>query len=149
MNMELIRRWNEVVHPGDTVLHLGDVSFRRSEYIIPKSGDLELVEKILQGYEYWASQLNGKIILLKGNHDSRRDVGMALQTCSFISYGEIWWCQHHPHFTGRHNLCGHVHEKWRVRRKGRKVLVNVGVDVWDYRPISMGHITRLLEEAKA
>lgn len=29
-------------------------------------------------------------------------------------------------------LHGHVHEKWRVL--GRQV--NVGVDVWDYRPVA-------------
>jgi len=147
MNMELVRRWNEVVHPGDTVLHLGDLCFRYSEYIKSPDSDFEFVEKIIQGYEYWASQLNGKIILVKGNHDTRRDVGTALQTCSFVAYGEFWWCQHHPHFTERFNLCGHVHEKWKIRRKGRKVLVNCGVDVWNFRPISMGHIKELIDSS--
>ena len=33
---------------------------------------------------------------------------------------------------------GHVHTQWRVR--GNEKLVNVGVDVWNYRPVSIDQI---------
>jgi len=39
-------------------------------------------------------------------------------------------------------LCGHVHDKWKV--KGRQI--NVGVDVWNYAPVSHEKILKLIEE---
>lgn len=50
---ELIRRWNNRVLPGDTVLHLGDVAFKPAtslEDILPR--------------------LNGRKTLIPGNHDA-------------------------------------------------------------------------------
>lgn len=46
----MVERWNSVVRPEDRVYHLGDVA-------IPRRG-----LKVLQ-------QLNGRLILIKGNHD--------------------------------------------------------------------------------
>ena len=45
----LIEKWNAVVNPNDTIFHLGDFAFRNIE-------------------EY-TKKLNGKKILLRGNHD--------------------------------------------------------------------------------
>lgn len=50
MDKELIRRWNSVVSPGDTVYHLGDVVINRKALSI-------------------LHHLNGRKILYKGNHD--------------------------------------------------------------------------------
>lgn len=55
MNETVIQSWNEVVHPGDRVYHLGDFQFtweRRD----PADADI-------------AKRLNGQIFLLEGNHD--------------------------------------------------------------------------------
>jgi calcineurin-like phosphoesterase family protein len=38
-------------------------------------------------------------------------------------------------------LCGHVHEAWKVH--GR--VINVGVDVWDYKPVSVEQILAVME----
>lgn len=54
MNEELILRWNNVVNYEDIVIHLGDVSFLNPQKTI------DIVKK-----------LNGKIILINGNHDHR------------------------------------------------------------------------------
>lgn len=53
MNNTVIERWNKIVKPGDIVYHLGDVAL----------GDLAASIKIL-------NQLNGKIRLAIGNHDT-------------------------------------------------------------------------------
>lgn len=53
MNEKLIRNWNSQVGPDDTVYILGDVSFAKSQ----------LTEKILK-------RLNGRLNLIKGNHDT-------------------------------------------------------------------------------
>jgi len=46
----MLENWNSVVKPTDKVYHLGDVAFRRSSLDI-------------------LSKMNGKKILIKGNHD--------------------------------------------------------------------------------
>jgi calcineurin-like phosphoesterase family protein len=34
-------------------------------------------------------------------------------------------------------LCGHVHEHWRERVQDGRRVINVGVDVWGFRPVSL------------
>lgn len=36
------------------------------------------------------------------------------------------------------NLCGHVHERWKINRPLQ--ILNVGVDVWDFKPITFDKI---------
>jgi calcineurin-like phosphoesterase family protein len=52
MNDAMVRNWNGVVSPKDTVYHLGDVAFNNYEHI---------------------ERLNGKIKLVPGNHDLQRE----------------------------------------------------------------------------
>lgn len=40
-------------------------------------------------------------------------------------------------------LCGHVHEKWKQLDK----MINVGCDVWDYRPVSLDKIRNIIANA--
>ena len=54
MDFNMIQRWNEVVRKDDKVYHLGDFAL----------GNKEQVASIVE-------QLNGKIYLVKGNHDTR------------------------------------------------------------------------------
>lgn len=54
----LINLWNNQVQRGDLVYILGDVSFAK---------DWELTKNVL-------NQLNGQKIIIKGNHDSSRDL---------------------------------------------------------------------------
>jgi len=52
MNDEIVRRWNKVVAPGDTVFHLGDVALGKIADSLPQVG-----------------RLNGYKVLVEGNHD--------------------------------------------------------------------------------
>lgn len=53
MDNEIVRRWNTIVHPEDTVFHLGDVALGQIDYSLAKVGEL-----------------NGhKILIEDGNHD--------------------------------------------------------------------------------
>ena len=54
MNEALIRNWNEVVQPDDTVIHCGDFALGTN-----KDNIVDIV-----------NSLNGKIRLVRGNHDS-------------------------------------------------------------------------------
>ena len=121
MDMELIRRWNSVVQEGDKVLYLGDFTF----------GDPERFTK----------QLNGDIIFIKGSHDG--NIKTVLRSC-VIHYGGIdFWCQHEPIAKFKYNLCGHVHEKWKIK-KAQHIILNVGVDQWDFYPIDIQDILTFL-----
>ena len=41
---------------------------------------------------------------------------------------------------GRWLLCGHVHEKWKTRDR----MINVGIDVWDMKPVSIEEIKAII-----
>lgn len=42
-------------------------------------------------------------------------------------------------------FCGHVHEKWQFRETEHGLLVNVGVDVWDFYPIDAKQIFKAIK----
>jgi len=56
MHNVMIKLWNNTIRPQDIVIHLGDIVFTK--------GASSEVSKII-------SQLNGRIILVKGNHDRK------------------------------------------------------------------------------
>ena len=48
----IIKNWNNLISPEDTVLHLGDFAFGKKS-----------------NFEILTEMLNGKLILIRGNHD--------------------------------------------------------------------------------
>jgi calcineurin-like phosphoesterase family protein len=48
----IIKNWNDLIFPGETVLHLGDFSFGKRS-----------------NFDTLTETLHGKIILIRGNHD--------------------------------------------------------------------------------
>lgn len=124
-NMELIRRWNAVVKPEDTVIHLGDFCFERGE----------------QDHRYWRKQLNGDIVFIQGNHDNHHDA--PFQSLIFKYGGIDWWCSHYPERRYKHNLCAHVHTLWRTRRTATDIIINCGVDVHNFTPVPMEEIMEI------
>ncbi len=129
MNQAMIDRWNEVVTFKDTVYHLGDFAF----------GPVCFVEKCRK-------KLNGKVILIHGNHDriGKETLSKIFTECyskTRIKLGEqTLHLSHHPIQTedgsADYYLNGHVHTRWIT--EGRRV--NVGVDVWNFKPVTWGEI---------
>lgn len=73
MNGEILRRWNARVNNGDTVYILGDVSMRgRSDALVAL-----------------VSQLKGKKILIKGNHDDVSDYRYTKLFERIVDYEEL------------------------------------------------------------
>lgn len=100
MNNTLIRNWNSLISSEDTVYHLGD-------FAMGKENVAELV-----------NMLNGKIILILGNHDRKgkqwfRDQGFA-EVCNKLTMDKFLMT-HRPVVdnlpTGVVNLHGHTHGK--------------------------------------
>ena len=157
MNEGLIERWNATVGPDDEVWVLGDVAM----------GEIERSLACVR-------RLNGRKVLVTGNHDRcwsgygpkaerwvdvYRNAGFdeILQgwvpveigghealACHFPyegdSHDEDRFVPSRPPDEGKVLLHGHVHDQWRSH--GRQV--NVGVDVWDYRPVTDAELLEAL-----
>ena len=139
MNEALVLNWNEVVSAEDTVKHLGDFCFYRS-------GGAE-------DAAYWESKLNGKIVHFKGNHDRRKQIKGMLGSATMKAGGHEFLLQHHP--PGRIEeipdfcdvvLCGHVHEAWEHKWVEHVLIVNVGVDVRDFKPMALDEIIGVVDK---
>lgn len=137
MEDAIVENWNSRVTSGDTVYHLGDFSFG------PKDVQAKNV-----------ARLNGKITLVRGNHDgsAKRMKSMGFHAvvdeAEYVDElgGHQWYLAHKPWWQmrdgiigPRRQLCGHVHNDWRrlTQIEGAEVvydIINVGVDVWDFTP---------------
>lgn len=130
MNEELVLRWNQRVQPDDIVYHLGDVFL----------GPREAAAPIL-------ARLNGSIVLIKGNHDRVsntvfRSMKLDPRKSDHINIGGMRiLLVHRPPQSAPTDydlvLCGHVHNAWKERVVQGKRVVNVGVDVRGFRPVSL------------
>ena len=143
MNRGLIRRWNSVVTRHDTVYHLGDFCFTRKGNI----------SEAMRVYHDAMSMVHGRTVFLRGNHDNGLQYADYFICCRidgikvFMRHWPPW---EHPH-RFPHSfyipldvdliLCGHVHDKWKyhVHRVGESLIpvINVGTDVWGYKPINL------------
>jgi calcineurin-like phosphoesterase family protein len=128
MDLEMIDRWNSAITPEDEVWHLGDFAVRQSP---------QRVCALL-------SELRGRKHLIAGNNDDAGVIGCAGWN-SVQSYAEVMvdgtkliLC-HYPFRTWRDmgkgsiNLHGHSHG----RLKPLQRQFDVGVDVWDFRPVQL------------
>jgi calcineurin-like phosphoesterase family protein len=148
MNLELIRRWNERVKPEDTVIFVGDFCFKNS----PGGKD---GEGTTNNADYYRKQLNGNIVFVRGNHDNNNSLNTHITGIVMEIGGNEIYCVHDPVDSDPNwkiNLVGHVHEKWKIKHIGRGItkvtLVNVGVDIWDFKPIDINDIMKEVENEK-
>lgn len=164
MDEEIIRRWNEVVSPEDTVYHLGDIALGPIDKSLAK-----------------ITRLNGYKIAVLGNHDRPfMRMGKHDEDTWWDRYADVFqevlsWegaqvelpgfgtvaISHFP-YTGDHTpddrhsgvrmldegmplIHGHSHTTDRLTfsNKGTKQ-VHVGQDAWDFRPVSLEQIIELL-----
>lgn len=134
MNNEIIKRWNKTVSSDDTVYVVGDVFLCGSQ----KGGEI-------------VKQLNGRKILIKGNHDS--SVSKMLKS----GFDEVHYAMDYQlpddrrvficHYPMPHDLVanydlqihGHIHTGRPISGKR----VNVCVDMWDFTPVSVEKISQL------
>ncbi len=136
MNSDLIRRWNARVKEDDVVFYVGDFCFKST-----KLGKEGAPIKALD----WIKQLNGHIIFIKGNHDKNNSLKTIVESLT-IKYGSLRVnLVHNPERANtnfRINFTGHVHNNWEIKRFGITDCINVGVDVWNYYPVTFEEIMR-------
>lgn len=156
----LIELWNKTVSPKDTIFHLGDFAFLKKDKI------KEIV-----------SRLNGKIILISGNHDKHGNVknvgfNMVFQSVVHRIGQQKIAMVHQPERIHFHDgvsfgLCGHIHEWWKIVDNSEliwydrstnpwteivtiipKPIINVGVDQWDFAPVAFEELMPLIQQAE-
>lgn len=163
MNEALIYNWNSVVTPEDTIYCLGDFSFagrsvelyshrlNGNKILIPgnhdpihpynkhfkkalKRGDIHYWKRFYESYGWTVLSEIGETLDIPG---------CGVVNLCHMPYDTMdsRYTDHVPYNDGRWLLCGHIHEKWQIRDK----MINVGVDVWDYKPVSIDEITKIIK----
>lgn len=136
MNRQLIYNHNNLVGEEDTVYHIGDFCMAREK---------KRVENVLKN-------LKGKHHLILGNHDylhpfEYEDAGF-LSIHSALDIGDILLI-HDPAKTivkkDRLWAVGHVHSLFLMVQHR---VINVGVDVWNFKPVTLEHVLKLLSVSK-
>lgn len=159
MNRALIDGWNEVVDEGDDVWMLGDFAMGKIDETLPLVGELRGRKVLLAGNHdrCWAEhgrRANGweERYLDAGFAEVRQgqlniDIsGVTALACHFPYRGDSHdhdrYAEQRPVDRGAWLVHGHVHERWQQR--GR--MINVGVDAWNYRPVSEATIRDLVAD---
>jgi calcineurin-like phosphoesterase family protein len=128
---------NELVKEEDVVYHLGDFSMVGSD-------NPQYYRRVMKKYRPVKERH-----LILGNHDQ-------LKPWSYVELGftsvhtSLWLdkdtlLSHDPAvfqfgcqaLTG---ICGHIHGLWKVLNTW---IINVGVDVWEFKPVSLDEITEV------
>lgn len=152
-DVALIEYYNEIVRPRDNVLWLGDgflCNAERAQRIVNSMNGRKL--SMLGNHDRsarWLARLgftviDGELLLQIGRHSAR---------VSHFPYAGT------PHAKGEDERClelrpkrrqgevlihGHVHSKDIYRDNA----VHVGVDAWDYRPVSVKEVELLLDTVR-
>ncbi len=152
MNETIIRNHNQRVKPDDVFYHLGDFCFKNSS---DKKGEGTRTPAM-----EWESKLNGKIINILGNHDTKNNVKSLIIGALIKRSGHRIWLVHKPqHYNKNYeiNFVAHVHRSWSIKLKGDHIfdkdgkimvlesdLINVGVDVNNFMPQSFEKLIKKL-----
>lgn len=135
----MISNWNQKVSKDDTVYHLGDFAFGRYWEDIDK----------------YRKRLNGKIHLIKGNHDksklffrhgftnfnwnSFQEIKVQGQDITLCHYAlRVWNKSHH----GAWHLYGHSHGS--LMDDPNSLSFDVGVDCHNYTPLSFDEVAKIM-----
>ena len=136
MNGYIIKRWNSIVKETDTVYHLGDVGF----------GSLQEVKSLVE-------RLNGRKILLRGNHDFKigvnnwKEIGFVEVYKKEIILDNLLLTHAPSEEVGENqiNIFGHIHDKPLDRKFDKKNHICVSCDVVDYTPVSISKIKSIVK----
>ena len=126
MHETIIKNWNKVVKAEDKVFILGDLTF----------GKKDATKEII-------SELNGRKILVKGNHDTHpnqwyRDIVIEEVSSYPILYDEYFVLTHEPMMYLKEpflNVFGHVHSSPNFNTF-TQASICVCVERWGYAPVS-------------
>ena len=138
MDNTLIDNWNKVVRSCDVVYHLGD-------FVNEEATKEEI--------NYYLNSLNGRIVFIYGNHDNKllkvSERFENIYSRKTILVGKQKIILRHKALSNWKNknivwhLHGHSHGNLPKRAKGIKIC-DVGVECWNYKPVTMRQLKRKL-----
>lgn len=171
MNESIVDRWNALVRPDDTVYHLGDVALGpihdSLKYISRLNGNLILVVgNHDRMFPPMAKGKQAKIeewteVYLDAGFDMILDDGFA----DFIKGEYSFELSHFPYDGDSHNeeryreyrkldagrplIHGHTHmdNKFSLSKKGTPQ-IHVGMDAWDFAPVSLQAVIDVLDNGR-
>lgn len=169
MNEMMVQYWNETVEPWDTVWYLGDFAMGAIQQNLPVAAQLNGIKILVPGNHdrCWKGG-KGRPSEIHMWEDRYLDAGfqaivhepkpmkvgdIEIAMCHFPVVGESRYetpdrfSFYRPEDSPDMKLaCGHVHQAW---LQGTSPLganeVNVGVDVWDYRPVAVEWVAEMLQ----
>lgn len=145
MHSRLFSEFNTKVSPNDETYHIGDFTMAGSSH----------KEKLKNTIR----KMNGVHHLILGNHDEMKpfhyiDIGFTSVHTSFPLQYDFeervfdFILNHDPSVycmlrEDQYLLHGHIHTIYKHLLPARRI-INVGVDVWDFKPVSIEDICRLI-----
>jgi calcineurin-like phosphoesterase family protein len=143
MNEDLIRKWNNTVSKDDRVFFLGDFAL----------GDREKTIR-------WGQRLNGRKVMIYGNHDHHSpqvyyDAGfehvskwpIVIQNTYLLSHAPFILRGDHDYWGPLINIHGHIHNKVEEGPTVSTRSACVCVERWDYRPVDLQILEKMIREA--
>ena len=136
MDDVLIQNWNSKIKKNDVVYFLGDLA--------------------LQKHKYYLSHLNGKINIIRGNHDKLIKNSWVKTVPNIVSISDIKVIRINgayitlSHYALR-NWCKSYYGQWHLYAHSHGRLVHygksfdVGVDSHDYYPINFGDVQKIIK----
>ena len=146
----LVGEINNRCKPEDTLYHVGDFILYGKERGVES---LRIKPVTLE------KSINCKLVHILGNHDRNNKIkgGLDLAILKVGKYTAL--LTHFPPWDKRIvditssikgidvYICGHVHDSWKLRSFKDKLVINVGVDVWNYRPVSKVQLIKLIDKS--
>ena len=149
MDQTLIANWNSVVPEDGIVVHCGD-------FMLPH-------ENNIKEYMKYLNKLNGRVLLLRGNHDiiellTSNEKLISVQDKAMIEVDSIKiYAEHYPcaAFNGDYHIYGHVHTlsdgicygmDAEALKAMKRVTYDVGVDQNNYTPVSYWQLCDIIRK---
>lgn len=160
-DVEIVDRWNTTVRPGDQVWHLGDVGMGPPALFLPLvqqlHGEIHLVagnhDQVWPGHRHaYRHQDEWRRYFASIQPWTRRRLaGHDIMLCHLPYDGDHTIGNRYAEYRlpdrGMPLLCGHVHGAWDVLHTTAGTLqINVGVDVWDLRPVSLDVLAGMVRD---
>lgn len=165
----MIREWNSLVKSDDEVIHLGDfaMAFRSVELYTNRLMGKKTI--VLGNHDFahlyhkksrkpgtqapWVGKYhsNGwETVCMEMRLDLPGIGEVKLNHIPYESYIDEHgdkYKDYRPVDDGTILLCGHVHQSWKSKRSLKGTLmINVGVDVWDMKPVSVYDLVSYIKE---
>ena len=145
----IIRKWNLLINPEDTVYILGDCMLKDDEY------GMRCLKR-----------LNGQLKFIRGNHDSnnRWSAYATLPNAELLGHANVlkynkynFYISHYPTITSNYdfykpltrrviNLCGHCHTKDKFLDFDKGIIYHVELDAHNCLPVLLDDIIEDIKE---